>query len=190
MAIRCEFIAIIVPIANIDRVYPGGFAAFKEENASLFGGRLWHDDHLFRDGAMSPANATQAVDFWRHQGLEPIEMRDGRQVWKELCVVEHMFGGPTLPCDWLEFDRERACVYVKGTPSEPVVGREGFEGSGEWQRLSMIVCTSPLVEVGRPNKTLQPTNGAVRQFAKWLPRRSRLSSRTVMRSWSSAAPGL
>lgn len=52
MAVRCDFIDIIVPIANIDRVYPGA---------------------------------------------------------------------------WLEFDPERACVYLKDAASEPVVGRESFE---------------------------------------------------------------
>jgi hypothetical protein len=54
MAVRCDFIDIIVPIANIDRVYPGA---------------------------------------------------------------------------WLEFDPERACVYLKDAASEPVVGRESFEFS-------------------------------------------------------------
>jgi len=54
MAERCEFIDVIVPIRNIDRVYRGGFAAFKKDNAPLFGGRLWHDQSLLRDGAMNP----------------------------------------------------------------------------------------------------------------------------------------
>jgi hypothetical protein len=40
MALRCEFIDVVISIANIDRVYPGGFAAFKRESARLFGGRL------------------------------------------------------------------------------------------------------------------------------------------------------
>jgi hypothetical protein len=126
MAIRCEFIDIVIPIANINRAYPGGFTAFKRDNSGLFGGRLWHDDQLLRDGAMSPMDANQCVKFWERLGLEPMERQDGRQAWKDLCVVEHMFGGPTLPCEWLEFDAERGCVYLKGTPSEPIVGRESF----------------------------------------------------------------
>jgi len=126
MAIRCEYIDVIVPIVNIDRVYPGGFAGFKQHNVSLFGGRLWHDDRLLRDGAMSPRDAAAAVDFWEQHGLQPRAVIDGHEVWKDLCVVEHMFGGPTLPCDWLEFDRERVCVYAKGAPPEPVFGREAF----------------------------------------------------------------
>ena len=40
MAVRCECIDVIIPIANIDRVFPGGFAGFKLQNAPLFGGCL------------------------------------------------------------------------------------------------------------------------------------------------------
>lgn len=127
MAVRCEFIDIIVPIAAIDRVYPGGFAAFKAENLALFGGRLWHDQHLLRDGAMSPMAAKEAVAYWESMGLTAMEMRDKVRVWKDVCVVERMSGGPTALCDWLVFDIDRACVYLKGDLAEPVVGREGFE---------------------------------------------------------------
>ncbi len=35
MAVACEFIDVIVPIERIDAVYPGGFAAFKSQNADL-----------------------------------------------------------------------------------------------------------------------------------------------------------
>ena len=69
MSVRCEFIDVIVPIANIERVYPGGFAAFKARYLEDFGGRLWHDDYLFRDGAMNPIDAASAVNFWRGYGL-------------------------------------------------------------------------------------------------------------------------
>ena len=30
MAVRCEFIDFIIPIKNIDKVYPGGFKKFKD----------------------------------------------------------------------------------------------------------------------------------------------------------------
>ena len=126
MAVRCEFIDIIVPISNIDRAYPGGFAAFRRDNARLFGGRLWHDKHLLRDGAMSPADAQEAVQFWESRGLQPSWNQNGKTVWKDLCVVEHTFGGPTLPCDWIVFDANRQCVYLKGDSPDPVIGREDF----------------------------------------------------------------
>jgi len=61
MAARCEFIDVIIPIANIDRVFPGEFTAYKTENAG-----------------------------------------------------------------WIEFDRGRQCVYLKGQAPDPVIGREHF----------------------------------------------------------------
>jgi hypothetical protein len=127
MAIRCEFIDVIVPIKNIDRVFPGGFKAFKEENKKMFGGRLWRDDFLFRDGAMNPNDVRHVVEFWQRYGLQPKESRDGQDFWKDLCVVEHMFEGPTLPCEWIVFDNQQACVSLKGQPIELIIGRDNFK---------------------------------------------------------------
>ena len=45
MAIHCEFIDLIIPIANIDRVYPGGFAQFKKDHEQGFSGVLWHPEY-------------------------------------------------------------------------------------------------------------------------------------------------
>ena len=124
MAVCCEFIDVIIPIANIDRVFPGGFTAYKTENAGMFGRRLWHDDYLLRDGAMSPMDARATVEYWERYGLVALDEVDGRQKWRDVCVVEHLLRGPTLPCDWIEFDRGRQCVYLKGQEPDPVIGRE------------------------------------------------------------------
>jgi hypothetical protein len=127
MAITCEFIDIIVPIEKIDAKYPGGFSAFKRANESLFGGRLWHDDHLFRDGAMSPQDAAEEVRFWEGFGLTGIaSAEDGEKHWQDICVVESMFRGPTLPCDWIEFDREQRCVWLRGHERGEICGRWTF----------------------------------------------------------------
>ena len=55
--------------------------------------------------------------------------------------MEHAFGGPTRPGDWLEFDSERRCVYLKGEAPEPVVGRGAQEPVAEPTRtLRVGVC--------------------------------------------------
>jgi hypothetical protein len=124
MAVVCEFIDVIVPIERIDALYPGGFSAFKAENAARFGGRLWHDQHLFRDGAMSPADARHAVEFWEKYGLEPMgTTADGSKFWKDVCVVESMMGGPTMPCAWIGFSAEDRCVWKLGKDRGETVGR-------------------------------------------------------------------
>jgi len=68
---------------------------------------------------MNPDEIGNIVDFWQSQGLIPTEVIDGKEVWKDLCVVD-MVGGPTLPCDWLEFDNSKypdpPVVWMKGKP--------------------------------------------------------------------------
>lgn len=122
MAIHCLFINLIIPIANIDRVYPGGFARFKEENKEAFSKRMWHDEFLFRAGAMSPQEIENMVYGWEKLGLQGVIDKDGKEQWGDMCVVESLFRGLTLPCDWIVFDRENSCVYMKGQPRGEVVG--------------------------------------------------------------------
>ena len=38
-----------------------------------------------------------------------------------MCVAEVMFGGPTLPCDWLELDLKESIVWLKGTEKGEIV---------------------------------------------------------------------
>ena len=124
MAVACEFIDVIVPIELIDAVYPGGFAAFKLQNTDLFRGRFWHDSYLFRDGAMSPQDVSCVVDFWKGHGLTPFgKTADGVTFWKELCVVEVMMGGATLPCDWIEVSSKERCAWKRGSAKGEIIGR-------------------------------------------------------------------
>jgi hypothetical protein len=129
MAIVCEFIDVVVKISTIDRAYPGGWAAFKRQNAPGFGGKLWHDDHLFRDGAMSGRDADVLLEEWKALGLELTEALDGQVRWKDVCVCGEPMG-PTLPCDWIIFNAEDGSVYLRGTAPGPVIGREDFRRAG------------------------------------------------------------
>lgn len=121
MAVYCEFINIIIPIANIDRVYPGGFAAYKQEHAKEFTGRMYHDEYLFRDGAMSAGDAQAIITEWEQRGLIPLISKDGVEYWHELCSV-NMMTGLTQPCTWARYDRKQSCVHMTGAPETPVVG--------------------------------------------------------------------
>ena len=68
MAIQCEFLSVIIPITNVDRVYPGGFDRYKEhrEGGSV---RAVHDEHLVWTGFMSPGDAESEVRRWRRMGF-------------------------------------------------------------------------------------------------------------------------
>ena len=125
MAVVLEFIDFIVPIEVIRKKYPGGWEQCLKDHDCLMGGsgRVWHDEHLLRDGAMNPADIAGLIDEWTKLGFEPYVVQGEREVWKDCCVVEGMFGGPTLPCDWLEISEDGRSAYLKGQPSGDIVGR-------------------------------------------------------------------
>jgi hypothetical protein len=122
MAVALEFIDFIVQRKAIDEKYPGGWQKCFADHAGLIGGRIWHDAHLFRDGAMSGRDIEVLVASWQNIGLEPFLEVDGKKTWKDFCVVEGMFGGPTLPCDWIEISQDGYSAYLKGTEPGEIAG--------------------------------------------------------------------
>ncbi len=116
MAIMTQFINFIVPIKIIEQKYPGGWNQCLKDHANLIGGRVWYDDHLFHDGAMNPMDIGSLVEEWTQMGFECISEKDGQKYWKDVCVYEAMFGGATLPCDWIETDKTNRYVSLKGAP--------------------------------------------------------------------------
>jgi hypothetical protein len=117
MAIACEFLSVLIPIKSIDTHFPGGFVAFEKEYEHLCGRPPQSDGHLVREGAMSPVDVEEIVRYWQQKGCTTIEsLPDGSKKWKDLCVVEAIFGGPTLPCDWIEFSSRDRCAWLKCEP--------------------------------------------------------------------------
>jgi len=124
MAIALEFIDFIVPISVIHQKYPGGWDQCLKDHEPLIGGRVWFDEHLLRDGAMNPGDIESLIDEWTALGFQPIEERGGQKVWKDCCVVESMFGGATLPCDWLEIGDDVRSAWLKGTTPGQIKQRQ------------------------------------------------------------------
>ena len=120
MSVYCEFIDLIIPIANIDRIYWGGFKKFKEKNIEYFGKRMWQDEYLYRDGAMNPMDMEQLVKKWEYFGLKGLVEEDGKEVWKDFCVFQAMMGG-AHNCDWIGFDSDTWSAYLIGKPKGKVV---------------------------------------------------------------------
>ena len=108
----------VVNDAIEDNVGEGGLA----DHEDLIGGRIWYDDHLFRDGAMNPQDIAALVATWEDIGLEPFTEVDGNKAWKDFCVVEGMFGGPTLPCDWIEISQDGYSAHLKGAVPGEIAG--------------------------------------------------------------------
>jgi hypothetical protein len=72
MSIATEFIDFIVPIQTIRDKYPGGWEQCLKDHEHLIGGRIWYDEHLFRDGAMNPMDIESLVERWEAMGFEGI----------------------------------------------------------------------------------------------------------------------
>ena len=124
MAIATEFIDFIVPIHIIQEKYFGGWERCLEDHKELIGGRVWYDEHLFRDGAMGPQGIEALVDLWETLGFQCYKEVDGKKHWQDVCVYEGMFGGVTMPCDWLAVDEKTGGVYLVGTQPGVLVGSQ------------------------------------------------------------------
>lgn len=127
MTVAQEFIDLLVPIHVIKAKYPGGWAGCLRDHAPLIGGRVWYDEHLFRDGAMSPADAQRLVERWKRLGFHVCDEANGiPERWVDVCLSEGMLGGAALPCDWIAYDPASGGAYMKGTTPGKLVGRNNF----------------------------------------------------------------
>ena len=111
MPIALRFINLITPIATIEQKYPGGWEQCLKDYKSPI---TWYDEHLFRMGAMDPMSMKNLANRWIKKGFEMTTIKDGREVWKDFCIYELLFGS-AFECEWLEVDRERRYAYLKGT---------------------------------------------------------------------------
>ena len=112
MAIWLNFINVIIPINVIEKKLNLDFDDFFN---SYDRGIKYHDKHLFSTGAMSPDHTEEIVNYFESQGLTVLKMVNNKEYFEDLCIVELLFGGPTRPCDWLEFDSHEKIVWLKGT---------------------------------------------------------------------------
>jgi hypothetical protein len=127
MAIMLECINFIVPIALIRKKYPGGWEGCLSDHREGIGGKVWYDEHLFRDGAMNAWDMQQILDFWVKRGFKATGRPRSGKIWKECCVIESFSKSPTLPCDWLEVSPDAPVAWLKGTEPGAVAGGYDWE---------------------------------------------------------------
>ena len=128
MAIDLEFIDFIVPIATIKAKYPGGWEQCLKDHNYAIGGRVWYDEHLFRDGAMNPGDIGYLIGEWKSIGFDTHKVESNENStpteWLDVCVFESALAAPTLKCDWIEFDASNNTAYLKGTVPGAISGRK------------------------------------------------------------------
>ncbi len=115
MAIRLEFINLIVPIRVIDQKFEGGWEQFSRDygldGATTVAGSCWRDNKLFRDGAMNPMDMHFMVEDWKNMGFRGPGVVDGQLQWQDFCVV----GGidAHIPCPWLKINERNWTAYYR-----------------------------------------------------------------------------
>lgn len=125
MSVALEFINVLVRIDAIKAKYRGGWEKFLKDYEPRIGSIGWYDDHLYREGAMNPADTEYLVEQWRYNGLETHREENGKPVeWLDICVTE-MFG-PTLACDWVSFTNDGHGAYLAGTEPGRLMTRKDF----------------------------------------------------------------
>jgi len=123
MAIALEFINLVIPIENIDKVYPGGFKQYKTDHAQAIGKNIWYDDYLVRDGAMGWDDIETLLNEWRDRGLELVREIEGQNHWSDVCVL-YDIDGPTLPCDWIISGFFTFQANLKAMPCGRLINRD------------------------------------------------------------------
>ena len=83
-----------------------------------------------------PRRQIQSVSAQRVKLGDPGSVdANGERVWSDFCVVESIFGGPTLACDWLDFDPETRTAFLAGTEPGKIVGRREMEAAPRPPRM-------------------------------------------------------
>jgi hypothetical protein len=119
MAIALEAINLIIPRTVIERKYPGGWEACLAEHAESIGWRMWHDDHLLRDGAMNPMAMAMLLADWEERGFRATDRKRNPTRWRDLCVIGLFEDASRLACSWLEI--EDGVAWRSGEPPGPLI---------------------------------------------------------------------
>ena len=128
MSVWLHFINVVVPIFIIEDKLKVDFDEFYENYSE---GIKYHDKYLFATGAMGSEHIEQIVKYFESKGLTTIELIEGKEYFKDLCVVVVLFGGPTRPCNWLEFNSRESSAWLKGTEKGELVIPEVFKNQNK-----------------------------------------------------------
>ena len=127
MAIFHQFISVVIPIEVIEQKckHLGGLRGVLELNKKWVGKKILVDEYLYKDGAMGYDDIDAIIDFWKEQGLVPKGIKNGKEYWKDLCVVDIGYiNGITLPCEWIEYEAQEGgvgIIWSKGKPKGEIV---------------------------------------------------------------------
>jgi hypothetical protein len=101
MSIFLQFYNVLIPIKILEEKVAPIEEIMKWKDKERNGYKPFHDKHLYHEGAMGPDGIERIVDFWQEKGINPFVIKNGKEYWDEMCMVDS-FGGVSAPCDWIE----------------------------------------------------------------------------------------
>jgi hypothetical protein len=126
LAVKLEFINLIMPIQRIRDLYPGGWEAFLGDNVKRIGRVLWSDLTLVRaTGCMDSSEVDGLITRYSCLGFTATESIGGVPFWKDFCVLD-AFGRSQYDCPWIMVDGAERVAWLREGDPGGVVGRENF----------------------------------------------------------------
>lgn len=124
MAIRLEFINLVLPVQRISDLYPGGWESFLGDNTQRIGRVMWYDNALIRvTGCMDSNDVDGMVARYINLGFTATQTVGEATCWKDFLIVD-AFGRSQFGCPWIVVDG--AVAWLRGTEPGEVIGRENF----------------------------------------------------------------
>jgi hypothetical protein len=104
MPVPIEFFNLVILRSALDEKYEGGSSAFIDEHGPFDCHVRAFDADLVKFGAMNPSDMLSSTKYVESFGLTGVIKRGDTEIWCDFCVLDELMG-PTLPCDWIEYDR-------------------------------------------------------------------------------------
>ena len=149
MSMHAKFINFICPIEIIRSKYPGGIDRFIKDYERDFGVPPNYDEDLFMACAMNPMDIENLVNYWIEKGFQCTKQVNGELRWHEVCVFEELFGGPTLPCDWIGFNEQDHSVYLKSPKNRGEGDAPKDRGPSDWDAFDADDELQAIIRAGK-----------------------------------------
>lgn len=102
MAIRLEFVNLIIPIGRINNSsLEGGFAGYIKDKEEYIGKYIWFDEYLLRIGWMDYWGVDEEISFWENCGLNYTEVIGGIKKYKDMLLIYSDDSVQIDNCDWI-----------------------------------------------------------------------------------------
>ncbi|QXE89186.1 hypothetical protein KP001_11980 [Geomonas subterranea] len=127
MAVRLEFLNLLIPIHRIEEIYPDGWSGCLRDHAKSIGRTFWHDPMLVRAGGLMDSDLIDSlIQKWTRLGFIATEVVEGQTFWQDICLVDS-FGFSKHQCSWLVVGGSERIAWLRGTERGEVFGREQFK---------------------------------------------------------------